>query len=100
MRRSRSSTISATGWPLIRGFPRPSDEGDGWGRGVNTASAARFCEHWLRRYDWRAAEADLNRWPHFIATIDDLDIHFVHVVGEAQRQAAAAHHPWLAGLLL
>jgi pimeloyl-ACP methyl ester carboxylesterase len=76
-------------------FPAPADEGDGWGRGVNTAVLRDLCEHWLRRYDWRAAEADLNRWPHFIATIDGLDIHFVHVVGEARgKRPLLITHGW------
>ncbi|MCL4133198.1 UNVERIFIED_CONTAM: hypothetical protein GTU68_008926 [Idotea baltica] len=39
--------------------------------------------HWLTQYDWRAAEADLNKYPQYKANIDGLDIHFVHVVGEA-----------------
>jgi len=39
--------------------------------------------HWLEQYDWRAAEAELNAYPQFMAAIDGLDIHFVHVVGEA-----------------
>jgi pimeloyl-ACP methyl ester carboxylesterase len=76
-------------------FPAPVDEADGWGRGVNTGVLREFCDHWLRRYDWRAAEADLNRWPHFIAKIDDLDIHFVHVVGEAQgKRPLLITHGW------
>ncbi len=76
-------------------FPAPADEADSWGRGVNTAVLRDFCEHWLRRYDWRAAEADLNRWPHFITDIDGLDIHFVHVVGEAQgKRPLLITHGW------
>jgi pimeloyl-ACP methyl ester carboxylesterase len=69
-------------------FPAPADEpsGDealGWARGVNTGALKELCAHWLERYDWRAAEAALNRWPQYVATVDGLDIHFVHVVGEA-----------------
>jgi pimeloyl-ACP methyl ester carboxylesterase len=76
-------------------FPAPADEGDGWGRGINTAVLRDVCDHWLRRYDWRAAEADLNRWPHFIAPIDGLDVHFVHVVGEAQgKRPLLITHGW------
>ena len=28
-------------------------------------------------------EADLNRWPNFKASVDGLDLHFLHIVGEA-----------------
>jgi microsomal epoxide hydrolase len=64
-------------------FPAPEDEGEGWARGVNTAVLKDLCGYWLERYDWRAAEAELNRHPHFITDIDGIDIHFVHLVGEA-----------------
>ena len=64
-------------------FPAPSDEGDQWLRGVNTAYFKDFCAYWLSTYDWRAAEAELNRFPQCLVTIDGLDLHCVHVVGEA-----------------
>lgn len=76
-------------------FPAPVDEGAGWARGVNTAVLADLCDHWLHRFDWRAAEAELNRWPNFIANINGLDIHFVHVVGEAQgKRPLLITHGW------
>lgn len=64
-------------------FAAPDDEGAAWSRGVNTAFMKKLCTHWLDRYDWRHAEAALNRYPQFLTTIDGLDVHFVHVVGEA-----------------
>jgi pimeloyl-ACP methyl ester carboxylesterase len=35
--------------------------------------------YWGADYDWRKAEAKLNAFPQFITTIDDVDIHFIHV---------------------
>src|SRR5262249_27767785 len=35
--------------------------------------------YWGTDYDWRKAEAKLNALPQFITTIDDVDIHFIHV---------------------
>jgi microsomal epoxide hydrolase len=64
-------------------FAAPDDEGAAWSRGANTAFMKGLCAHWLERYDWRAAEAELNRHPQFLCAIDGLDIHYVHVVGEA-----------------
>lgn len=64
-------------------FPAPDDEGDGWQRGVNRRFLRELCAYWLDGYDWRAQEKALNSYPQFIASIDGLDIHFVHVVGEA-----------------
>ncbi|MGH1556819.1 epoxide hydrolase N-terminal domain-containing protein [Caulobacter segnis] len=42
-----------------------------------------ICAYWIDGFDIDAAQADLNRFPQFTATIEDLDIHFVQVVGEA-----------------
>lgn len=55
-----------------------------WQLGMSTPVMQDIQSYWLNQYDWRAAEADLNRYPHFIAEIDGLPIHFLHIVGEAQ----------------
>jgi hypothetical protein len=36
-------------------------------------------EHWRDAYDWRVCEAKLNALGQYVATIDGLDIHFLHV---------------------
>lgn len=63
-------------------FPAPDDEGASWSRGVNTAWLREICGYWTEKYDWRAQEEDLNRFAQFIANVEGLDIHFVHVKGE------------------
>jgi microsomal epoxide hydrolase len=63
--------------------PTPSDEGDSWKYGVNTAWLQELCTFWLSSYRWRDAEADLNRYPQYRARVDGVDLHFVEVVGEA-----------------
>lgn len=76
-------------------FPAPDDEGEGWLRGINTGFLRRLCAHWTGGYDWRAQEEALNRYPQFVATVDGLDIHFVHVVGEAHgRRPLILTHGW------
>lgn len=68
-----------------RWFDAPEGGGDdAWAHGMSTAVLKEFVDHWLARYDWRAAEAELNRFPHFTADVSGLDIHFLHVVGEAK----------------
>ncbi|HRD44923.1 MAG TPA: epoxide hydrolase [Caulobacter sp.] len=64
-------------WP-----PAPAVE-DGWLYGCDAAFLEDICAHWADHYDWRAAQAELNRFPQFTARVEDYDIHFVHVVGEA-----------------
>ena len=52
---------------------------DDWSQGTPLDYARGLCQYWLERYDWRAAEARLNRFPQFLTEIDGLDIHFLHV---------------------
>lgn len=78
----------------------PDDEGDGWARGINTAWLKDLCAYWVDRYDWRAQEAALNAHPHFIVTIDGLDIHFLHIVGEAGgKRPLLITHGWPGSIL-
>ncbi|MGP4114240.1 epoxide hydrolase family protein [Streptomyces sp. 4N509B] len=50
-----------------------------WSQGVPLDHLRALCDHWSEAYDWRAAEARINRLPQFRTTIDGLDLHFVHV---------------------
>jgi microsomal epoxide hydrolase len=59
----------------------PADDGD-WRYGADVGYLKEFVGYWLERYDWRAAEAELNRFPQFKANIDGLDVHFHHVRGK------------------
>ena len=65
-----------------RWFPAP-DVGGPWQFGMAASVLKDIQDYWLNSYDWRAMEAELNRWPHFRASVDGLDIHFLHIVGEA-----------------
>src|SRR5262249_60036512 len=48
----------------------------GWTYGTNLAYLRDLVAYWRDRYDWRAAEARLNAFPQFRATVDGLGIHF------------------------
>jgi pimeloyl-ACP methyl ester carboxylesterase len=58
-------------------WPEPATVPD-WSQGVPLAYLRELCEYWLERYDWRAREAWLNRFPQFRTEIDGLAIHFIH----------------------
>jgi len=51
---------------------------DDWSQGIPLGYVRELCGYWLERYDWRASEARLNRFPQFRTEIDGVDIHFVH----------------------
>ena len=67
-------------WQRLRRTRWPDAETvDDWSQGIPLSYTRDLCEYWLERYDWRACEASLNRFPQFRTSIDDLDIHFLHV---------------------
>ncbi|MCX5199793.1 epoxide hydrolase [Streptomyces sp. NBC_00249] len=57
------------------------DELDGVGRayGMPLREVRELVRYWREEYDWRAAEALLNRWPEFTTRIDGARVHFAHV---------------------
>ncbi|WP_189027171.1 epoxide hydrolase family protein [Nocardia rhizosphaerihabitans] len=50
-----------------------------WSRGVPVEYLRELAEYWRTSYDWRAAEAELNKYPQFVTEIDGQRIHFLHV---------------------
>ena len=46
---------------------------------MSTARVAELACHWRDSFDWRAFEAQLNRYPQFTTEIDGATIHFLHV---------------------
>jgi microsomal epoxide hydrolase len=76
-------------WPPVPEVP------DGWAYGCDAGYLKALCAHWTERYDWRAAVDDLNRFPQFTARVEDFDLHFLHVVGEAEgRRPLIVTHGW------
>jgi epoxide hydrolase len=51
---------------------------DDWSQGVPLSYLRELAAYWADRYDWRASEAALNRFDHFITEINGLGIHFIH----------------------
>src|SRR5262249_8086006 len=57
----------------------------GWTYGTALAYLRGLVAHWYERYDWRAAEAALNAFPHMKARVGELGIHFIHARGTGPR---------------
>lgn len=69
-----------------------------WQDGADVDYIKEVCEHWRLHYDWRQAESALNALPQFVARIDGLDIHFVHVRGKgAAPRPLLVAHGWPSG---
>ena len=49
-----------------------------WDYGTDLSYLRELVQYWRDGFDWRAAEAGLNRLPHFRTDVDDLGIHFIH----------------------
>src|SRR5215831_2392036 len=56
-----------------------------WRYGANWHYMKALAEYWVTKYDWRKAEAGLNRYPQFVATVGDFDVHYYHVRGTGPR---------------
>jgi pimeloyl-ACP methyl ester carboxylesterase len=64
--------VNATRWPEQETVTDAT-------QGVQLATMQAMARYWATEYDWRKIEAKLNAYPQFIAEIDGLDIHFIHV---------------------
>ncbi|MVU77794.1 alpha/beta fold hydrolase [Nocardia sp. ET3-3] len=53
--------------------------GDDWDTGVPVHWLRELVEYWRTGYDWRAAEAEFNRYPGFLTEIEGQRIHFLHI---------------------
>jgi pimeloyl-ACP methyl ester carboxylesterase len=64
--------IVATRWPERETVTDSS-------QGVQLETLQKLARQWATEYDWRNVEARLSTLAQFIAEIDGLDIHFIHV---------------------
>lgn len=70
-------------------------ENAGWAMGVDPEFLSRLQEYWTKQFDWQACVNNLNKFPQFIADIDGLPVHFVHVKGEGDvRRPLLLTHGW------
>jgi pimeloyl-ACP methyl ester carboxylesterase len=53
--------------------------GIGWERGVPVSYLRELVSYWAEKFDWRQVEAKLNQYPQFTTTVDDQELHFMHV---------------------
>ncbi|RGP78621.1 epoxide hydrolase [Fusarium longipes] len=61
----------------------PADNDQSWERGAPVGDVERLAKTWQTTFDWRAVENNLNKLPHYIASLDigslrDFGVHFIH----------------------
>ena len=75
----------------------PADPGNPGGRYEATRDFMDDLVHyWADTYDWRAIEADMNRYEHYRVSIDGIPIHFQRVRGTGPNPMPLDPHARLA----
>ena len=68
------------------------DDG-GWEYGTNLDYMKELCAYWVEEFDWRKQEAAINRFSHYVAPVDGLDVHFIHEKGTRAKAGSPAPLP-------
>jgi pimeloyl-ACP methyl ester carboxylesterase len=55
-----------------------------WQYGTNLAYLKALADYWQTSFDWPQQEDAINRFAHFTARVDDVDIHFIHERGQGE----------------
>ncbi len=62
-------------------MPRGAGLEESWVYGANLGFMKSLCTYWADTYDWQRWEAALNRFPQFLARVEDIDIHLYREAG-------------------
>jgi len=57
-------------------------KGSGWQYGADLSYIKELADYWLDKFDWRKVEDKINQYPNYIAEIDGVKIHFLHIKGK------------------
>ena len=63
--------LTLTRWP-------EKETPDDWTQGIPLSYMKEIHDYWLNDYDWRKHEKEINKFPQFQKTINELDVHFIH----------------------
>jgi pimeloyl-ACP methyl ester carboxylesterase len=82
------SRIKDAQWPDV-------PDGEPWQYGTSRAAMKDLAQYLVTKYDWRAREAAINKYPQFKAKVEDYEIHFIHVKGSGKNpQPIVMTHGW------
>lgn len=71
------SRLQNTRWP-------GEAEGSGWHFGTSEVYLKELIQYWLTSYDWRKQEAELNKYPQYIADVNGVKVHFQYIKGKGK----------------
>jgi len=54
----------------------------GWKYGADLSYTKELTNYWVNSFDWRNTENEINGYPNYIADIDGVKVHFLHVKSE------------------
>lgn len=57
----------------------------GWKYGASLSYVKEISDYWLNSFDWRNTENEINRYPNYIAEINGIKIHFLHIKSKKKR---------------
>jgi pimeloyl-ACP methyl ester carboxylesterase len=77
--------VKTAHWPKL-------SQGAGWRYGVDADWFAKLVSYWRDTYDWRSAEASLNRTPQYLVNIGGRNLHYARL---APAGGHSAHPPLL-----
>ena len=63
--------LTLTRWP-------EKETPDDWTQGIPLSYMKEIHDYWLNDYDWRKHEKEIKKFPQFLTTINELDVHFIH----------------------
>jgi pimeloyl-ACP methyl ester carboxylesterase len=76
-------------------WPREPFVNDDWQAGANLAYMRELVAYWLKDYDWRAQEREMNAFSHFRTEIDGYPIHFIREPGKGPNpMPLVINHGW------
>src|SRR5690348_2444211 len=58
---------------------------DQWAYGTNLEALTELVDYWLKDFNWRRQEREINRFAHYRTTIEGIPIHFIHEPGKGPR---------------
>ncbi|MEZ8824727.1 epoxide hydrolase family protein [Vibrio amylolyticus] len=70
------------------------DDG-GWDYGTNIKYLKELCDYWVNEFDWREQERKMNKFSQFTASVDGMNIHYIHIRGSsAKPRPLLISHGW------